>query len=136
MSTHLRSFTQRLKRLEALPRLATKGIGWSVEEQVCACRSLLAACCRGDVERTPEGYVAITDCDHWQQPFEIEPGRWEKRCKIIPEQIAHNQAAAKFLTALFQETGKYFPVRKEIGNQTGAELLAEVYRHYGRRVFA
>ena len=108
---------------------------WSLEDQAQACRNLLAACARGDVERTPDGYRAITDNSGWQQPFEIEPGRWEKRAKILPECAEINLGIAEVLTSLFKRTGKYFPVLEGLALLPNPEFVAAVYRHYGTRIF-
>lgn len=130
----------RLARLEAAvaarARPPAESSGWSIEEQAKACRALLAACARGHVERTPEGYRAITDPSRWQERFEVEPGRWDKRCLITPEMAEGNTWIAEFLTALFQQTGRYFPIYEGIANQPNPQFLEAVYRHYGTRFFA
>ena len=125
----------RVQQLEATLQSARGQGNCGKEEQAQACRGLLAACARGHVERTREGYRAITDPNTWQEPFEIEPGRWEKRCKIVPEIAEENVAVAEILTRLFRRTGKYFPVYEGIANQPNPQFLAAVYRHYGIRLF-
>jgi len=132
---HLRETARRVQQLETRLRPSADTLGWSLEEQAQVCRGLLAACACGHVERTPEGYRAITDPNTWQEPFEIEPGRWEKRSKIVPELVEHNQFVAELLTKLFQRTGKYFPVYKGVADQPNPQFLAAVYRHYGLRLF-
>ncbi len=135
LRSHLRQTARQVAQLEARARPPAEGLGWSVEEQAQACRSLLAACARGYVERTPEGYRAITDPSRTEESFEIEPGRWDKRSTIVPELAEHNGCIAEFLTSLFWQTGKYFPVYEGIANQPNPQFLEAVYRHYGRRIF-
>lgn len=116
-------------------RAAAGRCRWSIDEQAQVCRNLLMLCSWGAVERTPDGYRAITDNSTYDQPFEIEPGRWEKRCKILPELAEEFVRAAEILTEVFRRTGKYFPVYEGIANQPNPEFVAAVYRHYGARIF-
>ena len=132
---HLNSLARRVNQLERA-RLPGERARWPLEKQAQLCRGLLAACCRGEVERTPQGYRAITDNNGWREPFELEPGRWEKRAKILPEEAARCRAEALLLNVLFNLTGKYFPVDAGIARQSDAALVEAVYRHYGGRVFA
>ncbi len=136
LRSHLRQMARQVAQLEARARPLTESLGWSVDQQAQACRSLLAACARGYVERIPEGYRAVTDPSRTDEPFETEPGRWEKRCLIVPKLAECTIWIAEFLTTLFQETGKYFPVYKGIADQHNPQFLEAVYRHYGCRIFA
>ena len=134
--SHLSSLARQVAQLEARVRPAADSLGWSLEEQAVVCRSLLAACAHGDVERTPEGYLAITDPGRGGERFEVEPGRWDRRGVLIPELVEWNCYVAKLLTFFFKETGRYFPVYEGIANQQDPEFVEAVYRHYGRRLFA
>jgi hypothetical protein len=136
LRSHLRTMARQVAHLEARARPPAASLGWSLEQQAQACRSLLAACARGDVERTPEGYVAITDPSREGERFEVEPGRWDRRCAITPEMIPGICQMAKLLTSLFQQTGRHFPAYEGIANQRNPEFLEAVYRHYGCRLFA
>jgi hypothetical protein len=136
LRSHLRHMARQVAQLEASARPPAASLGWDLEEQAQMCRSLLAACARGDVERTPEGYVAITDSSREGERFEVEPGRWDRRCAITPEMIAWICYVAKLLTYFFQETDRYFPVYEGIANQQNPQFVEAVYRHYGRRLFA
>lgn len=133
LRSYLSPVARRVGQLEAMQRAAGGQGNLSIEEQAQVCRNLLVACACGYAERTPDGYRAITDPNTWQEPFEIEPGRWDKRCKIVPEIAEEIVAVAAFLTALFKRTGKYFPVYEGIANQPNPQFLAAVYRHYGIR---
>jgi len=133
LRSYLSPVARRVGQLEAMQQAAGGQGNLSINEQAQVCRNLLAACACGHVERTLDGYRAITDPNTWHEPFEIEPGRWEKRCKIVPEIAEEIAAAAEFLNALFARTGKYFPVYEGIANQPDAQFLAAVYRHYGVR---
>jgi len=135
LRSHLRQMARQVAQLEAQARPLTEGLGWSIDQQAQACRSLLAACACGYVERTPEGYRAVTDPSRTDESFEIEPGRWDKRSLIVPKLAERTIWIAEFLTTLFQETGKYFPVYKGIADQRNPQFLEAVYRHYARRIF-
>ena len=134
LRSYLSPVARRVGQLESV-RAAAGRCRWSIDEQAQACRNLLAACASGGVERTPDGYHAITDDSTYGQPFEIEPGRWDKRGKIVPEVAEINIAIAEILTELFKRTGKYFPVYKGIALLQDPEFVAGVYRHYGARIF-
>jgi len=135
LRSHLKQMARQVAQLEAQARPLTESLGWTVDQQAQACRSLLAACACGYVERIPEGYGAVIDPGRTDEPFEIEPGRWEKRCLIPPELAERTTWIAEFLTVLFRETGKYFPVYRGVAEQRNPQFLEAVYRHYGRRIF-
>jgi hypothetical protein len=134
LRSYLSPVARRVGQLESVRATAGR-CRWSIEEQAQVCRNLLMLCSWGAVERTPDGYRAITDDSSYGQPFEIEPGRWDKRGKILPELAEEFVRTAEFLTELFKRTGKYFPVYKGIALLQDPEFVAAVYRHYGARIF-
>lgn len=134
LRSHLRQVVRRVGQLEDMQAAAVRS-DLTPEEQAQVFRSLLCFCAHGWVERTPNGYRAITDNSGWRQPFEIEPGRWEKRSSVGPEIVQMNIDVAELLTRLFQRTGKYFPVYEGIALMKNPDLVAAVNRYYGMRIF-
>ena len=133
LRSYLSPVARRVGQLEATQ--ASAGCcSLGLDEQAQVCRTLLMLCSWGAVERTPDGYRAITDDSTCEEPFEIEPGRWEKRIKIVPELAEDTRRIAEFLTMLFTRTGRYFPVYEGIALLSNPRFLEAVYRHYGMRI--